>query len=117
MGPHNFPSRALESPYDIPDPGNGKAINPDRNYGVVPIVTAAAETRTITAPTKAGLVMGIAMKTDGGDCVITAPAAFNQAGNTTITLNDVGDMVELESYQHGSAFRWKLKFNDGAVLA
>lgn len=100
----------------ITDPGNAGAI-PVTNGGTCAIVTAGAETRTLAVPTNVGQMMTLAMKTDGGDCVITAAAAVNQTGNNTITLNDAGDTVVLVGVEVGSNKRWRVLVNDGASLS
>ena len=101
----------------ITDPGNGGAI-PVTASGYVPIVTAGAETRTLAAPTFIGQRLLIYMKTDGGDAVLTVATTFNQAGNTTITLNDTGDSILLTAVEQGSNLRWRANgSNDGCTLA
>ena len=101
----------------ITDPGNGGAI-PVTKSGHVAIVTAGAETRTLAAPSFAGQRLQIYMKTDGGDAVITVATTFNQAGNTTITLNDTGDSIILTAVEQGSNLRWRANgSNDGCTLA
>ena len=54
----------------IADPGNAGAITVTES-GHCPIVTTGAETRTLAAPSYAGQLLSLAMKTDGGDCVVT----------------------------------------------
>jgi len=100
----------------IADPGNGGAI-PVTDSGHVDIVTTGAQTRTLAAPTVIGQLLEISMKTDGGDCVITCATTINQAGNTTITLNDAGDAVLLMAKANGANIRWSVVSNDGAALA
>jgi predicted RecA/RadA family phage recombinase len=100
----------------IVDPGNAGAI-PVTDSGNVAIVTAGAETRTLAAPTKAGQQLSICMKTDGGDCVITCATLINQTGNNTITLNDAGDSLLLVAITMGANLRWRVAYNDGAVLS
>jgi predicted RecA/RadA family phage recombinase len=100
----------------IADPGNAGAI-PVAAAGVVEIVTAGAETRTLAAPSFIGQVLEICMKTDGGDCVITCATTVNQTGNNTITLNDAGDCVTLIAKQNGANLRWSVVANDGATLS
>lgn len=100
----------------IADPGNAGAI-PVTGSGYVPIVTAGAETRTLAAPTFAGQVIQLAMKTDGGDAVVTCATGINQTGNNTITFNDAGDVVTLEAIYVGANLRWRVLRNDGATLA
>lgn len=99
----------------IADPGNAGAI-PVAADGHVDIVTAAAETRTLAAPTNVGQMLLIGMKTDGGDCVITCATTVNQTGNNTITLNDAGDAVLLVAKANGANKRWSVVSNDGAAL-
>ena len=100
----------------IADPGNAGAI-PVTNAGTCPIVTAGAETRTLAAPTYAGQVLVLALKTDGGDCVITASAGINQTGNNTITMGDAGDTLVLAGVEVGAAKVWRVVVNDGCTLS
>lgn len=103
------------TPATITDPGNAGAI-PITVSGRVAIVTAGAETRTLAAPTTIGQRLLIYMKTDGGDAVITCATGINQAGNTTITLNDAGDCIELVAIENGANKRWRVVVNDGCTL-
>ena len=100
----------------ITDPGNAGAI-PVTDSGECEIVTAAAETRTLAAPTYAGQLLLISMKTDGGDCVIACATTVNQTGNNRITLNDAGDAVLLVAKVNGTNKRWSVVSNDGAALS
>ena len=100
----------------VTDPGAAGAI-PVTDSGTCQIVTAAAETRTLAAPTDVGQVLALSMKTDGGDCVITCATTVNQTGNNTITLNDAGDSVLLVAKANGTNKRWSLVANDGASLS
>jgi predicted RecA/RadA family phage recombinase len=100
----------------IADPGASGAI-PVTDSGTCQIVTAAAETRTLAAPTNVGQMLALSMKTDGGDCVITCATTVNQTGNNTITLNDAGDSVLLVAKANGTNKRWSVVANDGASLS
>lgn len=100
----------------IADVATGEAI-PVTNSGSIAIVTAAAETRTLAAPSFLGQMLSISLKTDGGDCVITCATTVNQTGNNTITLADAGDCVVLVAKQNGDDLRWAVLANDGATLA
>jgi len=99
----------------ITDPGNGGAI-PITNSGTCSLVTTGAQTRTLAAPTFVGQMISLAMKTDGGDCVVTCATGINQTGNTTITLNDAGDVVVLAAIEVGANKRWRVVVNDGCTL-
>jgi predicted RecA/RadA family phage recombinase len=100
----------------IDDPGNAGAI-PVTDSGHVEIVTVAAETRTLAAPTYLGQMVLVSMKTDGGDCVIAVATTVNQTGNNRITLNDAGDAVLLAAKANGTDKRWTVVSNDGVTLA
>lgn len=99
----------------IADPGNAGAI-PVTASGSVNIVTTAAQTRTIAAPSERGQQLSLSMQTDGGDCVITVATGINQTGNTTITMNDAGDSILLIGVQVGANLRWRVAYNDGCTL-
>jgi predicted RecA/RadA family phage recombinase len=100
----------------IADPGNAGAI-PVTASGHVDIVTAAAETRTLAAPSFVGQELLVSMKTDGGDCVIAVATTINQTGNNRITLNDAGDAILLAAKANGSNIRWSVVSNDGCALS
>jgi predicted RecA/RadA family phage recombinase len=101
---------------EITDPGAAGAI-PVTDSGHVDLVTAAAETRTLAAPTYVGQLLLISLKTDGGDCVITCATTVNQTGNNTITLGDAGDAILLVAKANGANKRWSVVSNDGCALA
>ncbi len=109
MGIHDFTRSRNQAPWNIADPGTGKALPNDRT-GTINIVTGSSgETNTLAAPRRAGIELAINMLTDGGgDRVITVASAINALGTTTITLNTAGDYYLLRSYKYGSVFRWKL---------
>lgn len=118
MSAHNSREQLSDANFEVQDPGAAGKIIFSYTLGVCHLVTAAAEARTLVPPNKAGLRACLYMRTDGGDCTVTAPAALNQAGNTIMTFNDVGDMVHLVSVRHdATTFRWKITSNDGATLS
>jgi predicted RecA/RadA family phage recombinase len=100
----------------IADPGASGAI-PVTASGYVDLVTAAAETRTLAAPSFKGQQLLLSMKTDGGDCVVTVATTVNQTGDNTITFNDAGDAVLLVAKTNGANIRWSVVSNDGAALS
>ena len=100
----------------IADPGAAGAI-PVTNSGTCQIVTAAAETRTLAAPTDVGQVLCLTMKTDGGNCVVTASAAINAAANNTLTFADVTDTILLVGAISGASKVWRVMGNDGVALS
>lgn len=105
-----------KAPVAIADPGDAGAI-PVTKSGSVAITTAAAETRTIAIPGRAGITLVLSLDVDGGDCVITAAAAINQTGNNTITLGDAGDTIVLTAVQKAGALVWRVLVNDGCALS
>ena len=100
----------------IADPGDAGAI-PVTRSGNVAITTAAAETRTLAIPAIQGITLAISCDAYVGDGVITVASAFNQTGNTIITLNTAGDTVVLTAVQVAGALVWRLVVNDGAALS
>jgi predicted RecA/RadA family phage recombinase len=102
----------------ITDPGDAGAI-PVTDSGTCPLVTTevGGETRTLAAPTYAGQLLALAMKTDGGDCVVACATGLNQTGNNRATFNDAGDVLVLVGIEVGSNKRWRVVSNDGVTLA
>lgn len=118
MSGHNTHHDSFAGDAVMLDPGNGKALIVDRDRGIVELVTAAAETRTLPDPTKSGIELALNLKTDGGDCVVTAATAINAAGNAIMTFADEADTIVLLSIPNGStAYRWKAIGNDGVSLS
>jgi predicted RecA/RadA family phage recombinase len=101
---------------DLADPGNAGAI-PVTDSGKCDIVTTAAQTRTLAAPTYVGQQLLLSMKTDGGNCVITCATTVNQTGNNTITMDDAGDAILLVAKANGANKRWSVVSNDGCTLS
>jgi hypothetical protein len=102
---------------ELADPGNAGAI-PVTTGGVVMLVTAGAETRTVADPVAVGLLLTLFFLTDGGDCVVTFASPINTAANTISTINDVRDSITLVSVRDGAAaFAWALIANNGTVLS
>jgi hypothetical protein len=102
--------------WKIDDPGASGAIRVDRS-GYVPIVTAAAESRTVDDPTKGGMDLTLEMKTDGGDCTITFDTAFTEAGDTTLVLNDAGQLARFYSIESGTSYVWRRYASDPVEAA
>ena len=86
--------------------------------GVLPITQAGAETNTLAIPSFLGQKLTIFVDTDtSGARVITSAQRINQAGNTIITLTEVGDFIKLEAITIAGALRWQVVANDGAALS
>lgn len=100
-----------------PDPGNGKKIVPTKLSTLMHLVTTGAETRTLPDPVIAGVDLTLCMKTDGGNCVVTASTAINAAGNTIMTFADESDVILLKAVRKGSALVWRVLGNDGVALS
>lgn len=100
----------------IADPGDGNAI-PVTRSGYVPLVTGGAETRTLADAAAPGLTLDLYLKTDGGDCVITAASDIDQAGNNVMTFDTVGEHIRLTSIEDGADYEWRVVANDGVALA
>lgn len=108
---------ALKFPLTLADPGTGAAIPVTRSASVA-ITQNGAETNTLADPTFRGQVMVLFVDTDtSGARVVTAASRINQAGNTIITMTEVGDYIRLEAITIGAALKWQVVANDGCVLS
>ena len=92
----------------ITDPGASGAI-PTIESGACPIVTVAAETRTLEDPASVGQLLLIYFETDGGDCTITVDNGINVDGHTKILLQNAGEMILLLGTEVGSDLRWRVQ--------
>ena len=99
----------------LSDPGAGGTIYTLEDLQICELVTVAAEARTLANPTKAGNRLTLRMKTDGGDCTVTASNGLNVAGNTQAVFADVGDQLEMISVSHTTGYRWEILVNTGSV--
>lgn len=97
------------------DPGASGTIKVDRDFAHVPLVSAAAEARTLAAPTQANLHVLLYMKTDGGDITLTVTGGYDEAGSTTATFSATGQWMELVSVEEGSNIRWRVVRFDGVT--
>lgn len=120
MDPHNVHKYLYDADHDLEDPGNGKTIRVDGDLLMCEMVSAAAETRTLAAPTKPGIQFVLRMLTDGGDIVVTAANGFNVEGDTVATFADAGDLLPLISVEYTAptataqaTYRWQVM--DGNV--
>ncbi len=113
MSAHNTPYHMYQGPLLIDDPGDAATIVIDRYGAVVPIVSAAAETRTLAVPTKAGILATLVLDTDGGDVTLTVTSGYNAAADTAIVFGDAGDCVTFMSIKIGSNYRWRVVGQEG----
>lgn len=117
MSAHNHLQEAFIAEYELVPSVNAGAIVPDRSPAVEAIKTAAAETRTLPRPLSVGQELTIILSVDAGDCVITAAAAINAAGNTIMTFDNAGDLIRLIAVPIGAALYWRVVGNDGVALS
>ena len=122
MSGHNILQQLAREPgMEIVDPGNGGTIPVDRTLGIVSMVTAASETRKIASPERAGVILAICFKTDGGDVAITGSGSeiLNSGAGTetTATMADAGDLLVLMSIEKGAALVWSPVANNGAAMS
>lgn len=115
MSGHNTSYHMYQSPLGYLDPGDGGAIAPDGYGQICELVTGGAETRTLVIPTKAGIRFCLRMTTDGGDCVVTAACTVNETGNTVLTFDAVGELLDMISVTDAGVLRWEILENVGTV--
>ena len=119
---HRIHSDLYRVPKDMADPGDGGTIRVSEDLQICEMVSAAAETRTLAAPTKPGIRLTLRLMTDGGDVVVTAENGFNVDGDTDATFADASDLLSLISVEHEAGppktYRWEvMEGNVGVSLA
>ena len=122
MSGHNILQQLAREPeLEIVDPGNAGTIAVDRSLGICSIVTAASETRKIASPERAGIILAICFKTDGGDVAITGAGGeiLNSGAGTetTATMADAGDLLVVMGINKGSNIVWSPIANNGAAMS
>lgn len=125
MDPHNIHRDLYDSDHTLTDPGNGKTIRVNGDLMICEMVSVAAETRTLAAPTKPGIRFCLRLMTDGGDIVVTAENGFNSAGETEARFADASDLLDVISVEYtapsaGSpaTYRWEVvEGNVGVSIA
>lgn len=115
MDPHNVHRDLYESDHLLPDPGNGRTIRVDGDLQICEMVSTAAETRTLAAPTKPGIRFALRLMTDGGDILVTAENGFNVEGDTVARFADASDLLQLMSVEYTAptataraTYRWQV---------
>lgn len=117
MSGHNAPQQMFDGPLRVADPGASGTIVIDRFGALVPIVTATAESRTLAAPTREGILATIVLHTDGGNMTLTVTNGYDSNGNTSLTFADAGDFVTFKSIQVGATYYWRIEASGGVNVA
>lgn len=119
MSAHNARKEMADPQYgELVDPGADGDISPTLANLVCPVVTAAAESRTLKDPEGPGILFMIHFLTDGGDLTVDADSPINSTGNTRAVLADAGDSLTFFSTRDGTdSYRWNLINNDGGTLS
>jgi hypothetical protein len=122
MDPHNVHHILYKAPKRMTDPGNGGAIRVDEDLQIMEMVSTAAETRTLKAPTKPGIRFVLRLMTDGGDIVVTAENGFNVTGETVARFADASDLLQLMSVEYTAGppktYRWEvMEGNVGVTIS
>lgn len=104
---HRIASDEYLASAETPDPGASGNIIPTKSHSICPLVSAAAETRTVPRPLRTGVVLYLQMRTDGGNITVTVTGGYNEAGSTTLTFSDPGQMVGLISVDIGGTLGWR----------
>lgn len=110
--------RALRTTGNLVDPGDAESLTTDgRGVATIGLRSSAAETRTLKDPTAAGQLLTLYMLEDGGDITVTASTAYDEAGNTVLVFNNVGDTVTLvairDDVDDNESFAWRVLTADG----
>lgn len=110
---HRIHSDLYRVDKSMADPGNAGSIRVTQDLQICEMVSAAAETRTLVAPTKAGIRFVLRLMTDGGDVLVTAENGFNVDGDTVARFADASDILSLISVEHAAGppktYRWEIE--------
>lgn len=96
------------------DPGDGEALALE---GSVALTSAGAETRTLAIPAAVGDMLSLSTDVYVGDITVTAAAAINLTGNTTMVFGEAGENIVLIGVQVAGALVWRVVANDGVALS
>ena len=99
----------------IADPGASGSIVVARS-GIVPLVSAAAEARTLPIPTFHGQEIVVYLKTDGGDVTLTVTSGYDQYGSTTLVFTAVQQFAKFLAVTTGTSLRWALVSKDFSMV-
>lgn len=103
-------------PRQIDDPAADGTISTNQP-GYVLLVSAGAEARTLPDPAYIGQIIDLFFTEDSGALTATASSPINQAGNTTMLFEDVGDHMRLIGhYNPTDGWEWRVVVNDGVTL-
>jgi|GEM_PF-1324515 len=116
MPPHNFFRNWREAPWYLKDPGDGGALDPSK-VGVYHFkVGTTAETNTLAAPTRDGLMVGMFVESlTSGTRAVTVASAYDEAGSTVLTFAGAGQYCLLMSFKLGSVYVWRIVGFDGVT--
>lgn len=120
--PHNIHHTLYRNAARMKDPGNAGTIRVTEDLQICEMVSTAAETRTLAAPTKSGIRFVLRLMTDGGDVVVTAENGFNVTGETAARFADASDLLSLISVEYAAGppktYRWEvMEGNTGVTIS
>lgn len=104
-------------PGRLVDPGASGTITPTMWGQVCGVTTATAEARTLSQPTKPGVLAGVVLDVDGGNLTLTVTGGYNADADTSITFADAGDFVLFYSIEVGTSYYWRVVAQEGTNVA
>ncbi len=107
MGAHRAPFDLHTTALVMKDPGAGGTIRADRGLGIVNLVSAAAEARTLARPTREGIILTLAFHTDGGNVTLTVTGGYNETGSTSYVFTDAGQFATFVAINVGGTLAWR----------
>ena len=120
MGTSSVHTQLFQGQLGLDDPGDAGVIRATRDLDFCELTSSASgETRTLEAPTRAGIRLVLRLLTDGGgDIIVYAAAGFNRDSETYATFADAGDLLSLISVTTATGYRWEIiDGNIGVSLA
>lgn len=97
----------------LKDPGSAGSIVFDKWGQVCLINTTPGGARTLPVPTRAGILAGIVLETDGGDLTLTVTDGYNEDADTSITMDTAGNYIVVWSIKVGTSYLWRVIAQEG----
>lgn len=107
MSTPNNVAQTIHYAPEFKDPGASGTITVDRSPCRVGLTSSAAEARTLSRPTRTGVMLLIYMLHDGGDITLTVTGGFDENGTTTFTFSDAGQFAFFTSVYDGTNYIWR----------
>jgi hypothetical protein len=107
MSAHRILEDLFVSGFETPDTGASSTLQINRCWQFIRLSSAAAESRTLGLPTKAGLRLTLSMVVDNGDITVTITSG--DSSHAQMVFSAIGQYADLVSIATSpTAYRWRI---------